>query len=216
MQVIGYSRVSTEEQARDGVSLDAQAEKIRAYAMVKDWTLAELSQDAGHSAKSLKRPGLAGLLAMVEARHVDVVIVYKLDRLTRSVKDLSTLVELFEKKGVATGQPVGKPQRHDSDKPVDDESVGECESVGAVSHRGAHPRCLAALESARTALLLCTLRRAPPGRGCAALDVPAPRGRRQLRGDRHAPKYGRHSRHAGRSVVCQCCQKNPPADRAYA
>ena len=98
MQVIGYSRVSTEEQARDGVSLDAQAEKIRAYAMVKDWTLAELIQDAGHSAKSLKRPGLAGLLAMVEARHVDVVIVYKLDRLTRSVKDLSTLVGCSRKK----------------------------------------------------------------------------------------------------------------------
>jgi site-specific DNA recombinase len=108
MQVIRYSRVSTEEQARDGVSLDAQAEKIRAYTIVKDWTLAELIRDAGHSAKSLKRPGMGRLLALVDAGQVDVVMVYKLDRMTRSVKDLSSLVELFEKKGVALWSPFRK------------------------------------------------------------------------------------------------------------
>ena len=53
MNVVGYARVSTEEQARDGVSLGAQEDKIHAYAVVKDWALAELSRDAGHSAKSL-------------------------------------------------------------------------------------------------------------------------------------------------------------------
>jgi site-specific DNA recombinase len=100
MNVVGYTRVSTEEQARDGVSLDAQAEKLRAYALVKDWTLAELIRDAGHSAKSLKRPGMARLLTLVEARQVDVVMVYKLDRLTRSVVDLGKLMELFKQKRV--------------------------------------------------------------------------------------------------------------------
>ena len=47
MNVVGYTRVSTEEQARDGVSLGAQAAKLEAYALVKDWTLTELIRDAG-------------------------------------------------------------------------------------------------------------------------------------------------------------------------
>jgi site-specific DNA recombinase len=101
MQVIGYTRVSTSEQAIDGVSLGVQAQKIRAYALVKDWTVAEVIRDEGVSAKHLKRPGLERLLALVKTGEVGVVIVHKLDRLTRSVKDLNSLVELFEKKGVA-------------------------------------------------------------------------------------------------------------------
>jgi site-specific DNA recombinase len=100
MNVLGYTRVSTEEQARDGVSLGAQKDKIHAYAVVKDWTLTELIRDAGHSAKSLKRPGMARLLALVEAGAVDVVIIYKLDRLSRSMVDLGKLMELFKRKRV--------------------------------------------------------------------------------------------------------------------
>jgi site-specific DNA recombinase len=100
MNVVGYARVSTEEQARDGVSLGAQEDKIHAYAIVKDWTLMELIRDAGHSAKSLKRPGMARLLTLVEAGQVDVVMVYKLDRLTRSVVDLGKLMDLFKRKRV--------------------------------------------------------------------------------------------------------------------
>ena len=100
MNVVGYTRVSTEEQARDGVSLGAQEDKIHAYAVVKDWTLTELIRDAGHSAKSLKRPGMARLLALVETEQVDVVMVYKLDRLTRSVVDLGKLMDLFKRKRV--------------------------------------------------------------------------------------------------------------------
>ena len=101
MQVCGYVRVSTEEQARDGVSLAAQQAKLEAYALVKDWTGLRLIRDERASAKHLKRPGLEDLLSLVRAQQVEAVMVYKLDRLTRSVKDLSTLVELFEKKGVA-------------------------------------------------------------------------------------------------------------------
>jgi site-specific DNA recombinase len=100
-QTIGYSRVSTAEQASEGVSLEMQAKKIEAYCTVKDWQLSEVIEDAGHSAKSLHRPGMTRLLAMVEAGEVSTVIVYKLDRLTRSVADLDRLVKLFERKGVA-------------------------------------------------------------------------------------------------------------------
>jgi site-specific DNA recombinase len=100
-QTIGYSRVSTAEQASEGVSLELQAKKIEAYCTVKDWQLDEVIPDAGHSAKSLNRPGMARLIAMVDAGQVATVIVYKLDRLTRSVSDLDRLVKLFERKGVA-------------------------------------------------------------------------------------------------------------------
>ena len=101
MQLIGYSRVSTAEQVSEGVSLEMQAKKIEAYCLVKDWQLSAVITEAGQSAKSLNRPGMARLLAMVDAGEVSTVIVYKLERLTRSVADLDRLVKVFEKKNVA-------------------------------------------------------------------------------------------------------------------
>jgi site-specific DNA recombinase len=88
MKAIGYVRVSTEKQADHGVSLAAQEAKIRAMAVVQGADLAEIIVDA-ESAKSLDRPGMDRLLALIDARAVDVVIIAKLDRLTRSVKDLA-------------------------------------------------------------------------------------------------------------------------------
>jgi DNA invertase Pin-like site-specific DNA recombinase len=101
MQAIGYARVSTEKQADHGVSLEAQTGKIRAMALVHGAELSEIIVDGGESAKSLNRPGMARLLALVDSRKVQAVIVAKLDRLTRSVKDLCELLELFERRGVA-------------------------------------------------------------------------------------------------------------------
>ena len=101
MQVVGYVRVSTEDQARDGVSMSAQQAKLEAYCLVKDWTLFTVIRDEGYSAKHLKRPGLEELLALVTSRQVEAIIVYKLDRLTRSVSDLDKLVRLFDRHDVA-------------------------------------------------------------------------------------------------------------------
>src|SRR5271170_6651655 len=101
MRVAGYARVSTDRQADRGVSLDAQAEKIRAMAVVHSAELLEIIVDGGESAKSLNRPGMARLLALVDAGEVQTVIIAKLDRLTRSVKDLCTLLERFTRRGVA-------------------------------------------------------------------------------------------------------------------
>jgi len=101
MRTIGYVRVSTDKQADKGVSLEAQAEKIRAMAVVQGAELVEIIVDAGESAKSLKRPGMARLQATVNAGEVQAVIIAKLDRLTRSVKDLAELLERFQKRGVA-------------------------------------------------------------------------------------------------------------------
>lgn len=101
MKAIGYARVSTDRQAEQGVSLEAQEAKIRAMATVQGADLLEVIVDGGESAKNLNRPGLRRLMAMVEDGKVDAVIVAKLDRLTRSVKDPCGLLELFEKRKVA-------------------------------------------------------------------------------------------------------------------
>ncbi len=101
MVAVGYVRVSTDKQAEKGVSLEAQAEKIRAMAVVQGVELLDILVDAGESAKSLQRPGMTRLLSMVDSREVKTVIIAKLDRLTRSVKDLGELLERFQKRGVS-------------------------------------------------------------------------------------------------------------------
>src|SRR6202166_5050347 len=101
MLTIGYVRVSTDRQAEQGVSLEAQEAKIRAMGTVQGADLLEVIVDGGESAKSLNRPGLQRLMALVNAGKVQAVIVAKLDRLTRSVKDLCGLLELLEKRKVA-------------------------------------------------------------------------------------------------------------------
>jgi site-specific DNA recombinase len=101
MRAIGYVRVSTEKQADRGVSLEAQTEKIRAMTLLHDADLTDIIVEAGESAKSLKRPGMQRLLALVDSGQVETVIVAKLDRLTRSVKDLCELLERLERRSVA-------------------------------------------------------------------------------------------------------------------
>ena len=101
MRAIGYIRVSTDKQADRGVSLDAQSEKVRAMAVVQGAELVDVIVDAGESAKSLSRPGMARLLFLVDTGAVDTVIIAKLDRLTRSVKDLAELLERLTRRGVS-------------------------------------------------------------------------------------------------------------------
>ena len=98
MKVVGYVRVSTEEQATQGVSLQAQEAKLRQYCDLYGHDLAEVVIDAGQSAKTLNRPGLAKVLASLEAGEVEGVVILKLDRLTRSVRDLGHLLETYFQK----------------------------------------------------------------------------------------------------------------------
>jgi site-specific DNA recombinase len=100
MLTIGYIRVSTDRQAEQGVSLEAQDAKVGAMATMQGAKLDEVIVDS-ESAKSLNRPGLQRLLSLVKSGKVRSVIIAKLDRLTRSVKDLCDLLELFDKKNVA-------------------------------------------------------------------------------------------------------------------
>ena len=101
MKAVGYIRVSTEDQAKEGISLDNQEAKIKGYASVLDLDLVEIIKDEGASAKSLDREGMDRLLGMVENRETDAVVVYKLDRLSRRTIDTLNLIEMFEDKGIA-------------------------------------------------------------------------------------------------------------------
>jgi len=102
MKAIGYVRVSTEEQVLTGVSLDSQEEKIKAYCIAKEWDLTRVIRDEGYSAKDLNRPGMQEIIEGCKRKDFDVVVILKLDRLTRSVKDLGYLVEdIFQKNEVA-------------------------------------------------------------------------------------------------------------------
>jgi site-specific DNA recombinase len=101
-RAVGYIRVSTEEQSREGISLEMQAAKIRAYAELNDLELTGIVEDAGISGKSVKaRPGIQTVLQMVKARKVDAVIAYKLDRLARNTIQCLEMAQDMDKAGCA-------------------------------------------------------------------------------------------------------------------
>ena len=100
-----YTRKSTEEGLdQDFNSLDAQREAGEAYIrsqMSEGWTLVPTQySDGGYTGANIERPGVAQLLADIEARKIDCVVVYKVDRLSRSLTDFAKMMELFEKRGV--------------------------------------------------------------------------------------------------------------------
>lgn len=92
-----YMRVSTEDQAKDGFSIHAQKNKLTKYAEVNDWDIYDYYVDDGISGKNLTgRPEVTRMIDDVKNGKVTNVLVYKLDRLTRSVRDLIDLIEIFE------------------------------------------------------------------------------------------------------------------------
>lgn len=107
-RAVAYVRVSTEKQADQGVSLDAQQAKVAAYAALYDLELVEVIVDAGVSAKSLDRPGLRRALGALDSGAANALLVVKLDRLTRSVRDLGDLVERYFAEGRAALLSVGE------------------------------------------------------------------------------------------------------------
>ncbi len=101
MTAIGYARVSTEDQAKEGVSLDNQKSKIEVYCHLKDLELTEIVEDAGISAKNLNRPGVQKVLRLARKKKIDAVVVYKLDRIFRSMVDALETTKMFDKLGVS-------------------------------------------------------------------------------------------------------------------
>lgn len=98
MKAIGYIRVSTEQQATEGVSLEAQKARIEAWCVANGYELEAVHVDAGISGKTMKkRPGLQKALA--DTRKGMVLVVYSLSRLARSTKDALTISERLNKAG---------------------------------------------------------------------------------------------------------------------
>lgn len=97
-----YIRVSTTKQDRDGYSVPMQKERLVSYCQAMGWVVAGVFVDPGVSGSSLDRPGLAELIRAVDGKKGDVVLVYKLDRLSRSQRNIIYLLEdVFQPAGVA-------------------------------------------------------------------------------------------------------------------
>ncbi len=101
-----YTRKSSEEGLEQSFnSLDAQREACQAYILSQrqeGWRAIDVHyDDGGYSGGSMERPGLKRLLADIEARKIDTVVVYKVDRLTRSLADFAKIIEAFDARGVS-------------------------------------------------------------------------------------------------------------------
>lgn len=98
-RLVGYIRVSTEEQARDGLSLDTQRERLTAYAAAHRAVLVSVEADNGLSGSIApeRRPGLARALARVRRGEADGIAVVKLDRLSRSTRHILDLLDAAQK-----------------------------------------------------------------------------------------------------------------------
>ena len=98
-----YTRVSTDLQAeKEFSSCEAQEEKIRSFVKSQNnWQVAKVYSDAGYTGANTNRPALQELLEDIKERKIDIVLAYKIDRLTRSPKDFYQLIEVFEKYNVS-------------------------------------------------------------------------------------------------------------------
>lgn len=101
-KVACYVRVSTVEQAEEGYSIGAQTDRLIAYCKARDWLVYDTYIDAGYSGSNTDRPGLKQMIHDIKNKKIDLVLVYKLDRLSRSQKDTLLLIEdVFNKHEVA-------------------------------------------------------------------------------------------------------------------
>lgn len=91
-RICGYVRVSTDNQL-ENYSIDEQSERIKAYCKAKGWNLIKIYTDGGYSGGNTNRPALQQMISDLENNLVDIIVVYKLDRLSRSQKDTLMLIE---------------------------------------------------------------------------------------------------------------------------
>jgi DNA invertase Pin-like site-specific DNA recombinase len=121
VQVIAYVRVSSDEQADSRAGLEAQRSAIQAECKRRGWQILEVIEDAGYSAKDLKRPGVRAALEQLERKRADGLVVAKLDRLSRSMLDFTAVMSKAQKEGwalvaldcaVDTTTPAGEAMAH--------------------------------------------------------------------------------------------------------
>ena len=116
-----YVRVSTEDQARGGVSLEAQEARLKQYAEMANWQLYKIYVDAGLSAGSMARPAFQEMLKDARDDRINVILVYKLDRFSRSLKDIILTIDELKQlnvdfvsmtESIDTSTPIGKVMFH--------------------------------------------------------------------------------------------------------
>ncbi len=121
MRVIGYVRVSTEEQSISGAGLEAQRKAILAECKRRGWDDVVILEDAGYSAKDMKRPGVQEALRTLSSGDAGALVVAKLDRLSRSMLDLAGVMAQAQKQSwalvaldvaVDTSTPTGEAMAH--------------------------------------------------------------------------------------------------------
>tara|TARA_Y100000310_G_scaffold318006_1_gene371571 strand:+ start:730 stop:1479 length:750 start_codon:yes stop_codon:yes gene_type:complete len=95
-----YVRVSTEEQAKEGISIDAQVQRCKAYCKARGWNVVNVYTDAGYSAGSMKRPAVQLLLNDLKESKFENILVYKFDRFSRNVRDLISFLDDLKEKDV--------------------------------------------------------------------------------------------------------------------
>ena len=88
-----YARVSTQEQVKEGYSIDEQIERLRSYCEAMGWNRFKIYVEAGASGGNMNRPALQEMLKDIRSGMIEKVVVYKLDRLSRSQKDTLNLIE---------------------------------------------------------------------------------------------------------------------------
>ncbi len=82
-----YVRVSTEEQAKEGLSIDAQIDRCKSFCKARDWKVFKIYKDAGYSGGTMKRPALELMLRDSNEQKFNIILVYKLDRFSRNLKN---------------------------------------------------------------------------------------------------------------------------------
>ena len=91
-----YPRVSTEDQSRYGHSLDEQEDRLKKLCDYKKYEIYKIYREEGVSAKSMKRPKFQEMIEDMKSGKINKIIVYKLDRLTRSIQDLESIFRMIE------------------------------------------------------------------------------------------------------------------------
>jgi len=100
LRIAIYIRVSTEDQAKEGYSLEVQREYLESFAKREGLEVFKVYQDDGISGYSTERPALRELLKETKGRKFDLVLVYKIDRFSRNLKDLLNLVDELSSSGI--------------------------------------------------------------------------------------------------------------------
>lgn len=100
MKAAIYTRVSTPGQVQNGESLEMQKEELLEYVKNKKWELYKIYEDGGFSGGTTKRPAFQEMLRDAESKKFDVIVVYKIDRLSRTVLDFHKTMEIFKKHNI--------------------------------------------------------------------------------------------------------------------